>query len=401
MNVLGDLQLEADRVSRASLVAMFAASLVFSSISTGMAADDVLPEEVRAAAQRLLGGDDEETRYATLQPFTRELAIAGTVAEMFDASLAEAGVPAAAMLEAREALVTSLDLSRDVRAGDRFYVRYEQTFTAEGVPIGVGRVLWAEVRTRAKSTVSIHRFRTHDKTDRFWLPNGQQATPPSMRLPLEIISVSSAFGMRADPFDQPPPFSAIGKPVSLGDTKFRVLPVAVSANGSKTNVATSLGASLGLAPRPGLMPPARLGFRTLFMHEGVDLAAPVGTPVYAASGGVVVGAAANGGYGNWIRIDHPGKLATVYGHLSEFAPGIESGVQVSQGELIGFVGSTGRSTGAHLHFGILKNGEAVDPLTFPEARRAQLIGSDLERFRKQVKRALAERDRETEVALIP
>ena len=211
MNVLGDLQLEAARVSRASLVATFAASLVFSSISTGMAADDVLPEEVRAAAQRLLGGDDEETRYATLQPFTRELAIAGTVAEMFDASLAEAGVPAAAMLEAREALVTSLDLSRDVRAGDRFYVRYEQTFTAEGAPIGVGRVLWAEVRTRAKSTVSIHRFRSHDKTDRFWLPNGQQATPPSMRLPLEIISVSSGFGIRADPFDQPPPFGAIGK----------------------------------------------------------------------------------------------------------------------------------------------------------------------------------------------
>jgi murein DD-endopeptidase MepM/ murein hydrolase activator NlpD len=222
-----------------------------------------------------------------------------------------------------------------------------------------------------------------------------------MRLPLEIISVSSGFGLRADPFDQPPPFSAIGKPVPLGDTKFRVLPVAVSANGSKTNVATPLGASLGLAPRPGLMPPARLGFRTLFMHEGVDLAAPVGTPVYAASDGIVVGAAPNGGYGNWIRIDHPGKLATVYGHLSEFAPGIESGVQVSQGELIGFVGSTGRSTGAHLHFEILKNGKAVDPLTFPEARRAQLVGSDLERFRKQVKRALAERDRETAVALIP
>jgi murein DD-endopeptidase MepM/ murein hydrolase activator NlpD len=137
------------------------------------------------------------------------------------------------------------------------------------------------------------------------------------------------------------------------------------------------------------------------MHEGVDLAAPVGTPVYAASDGIVVGAAPNGGYGNWIRIDHPGKLATVYGHLSEFAPDIESGVQVSQGELIGFVGSTGRSTGAHLHFEILKNVEAVDPLTFPEARRAQLIGSDLERFRKQVTGALAERDRETAVALIP
>ena len=127
----------------------------------------------------------------------------------------------------------------------------------------------------------------------------------------------------------------------------------------------------------------------------------VGGTGHAASDGKVVGAAPNAGYGNWIRIEHTHNVATVYGHLSEFAPGIESGVQVSQGELIGFVGSTGRSTGAHLHFEILKNGKAVDPLTFPEARRAQLIGSDLERFRKQVKRALAERDRETEVALIP
>ena len=93
------------------------------------------------------------------------------------------------------------------------------------------------------------------------------------------------------------------------------------------------------------------------MHEGVDLAAPTGTPIYAASDGSVVGAAPNGGYGNWIRIDHTGKLSTVYGHLSEFAPGIKKGVQVSQGDLIGFVGNTGRSTGPHLHFEILINGK--------------------------------------------
>jgi murein DD-endopeptidase MepM/ murein hydrolase activator NlpD len=145
--------------------------------------------------------------------------------------------------------------------------------------------------------------------------------------------------------------------------------------------------------------PAPRVVRPLFMHDGADLVAPTGTPVYAASDGVVIGAAPNGGYGNWIRIDHQGKLSTVYGHLSSFAPGIQEGARVSQGELIGFVGNTGRSTGAHLHFEILSNGKAVDPLAYPEIKRAQLRGADLERFRKQEKRALAERDRETVLAL--
>jgi murein DD-endopeptidase MepM/ murein hydrolase activator NlpD len=139
--------------------------------------------------------------------------------------------------------------------------------------------------------------------------------------------------------------------------------------------------------------------RRLFMHDGVDLVAPIGTPIYAASDGIVAGAGPNGGYGNWIRIDHPGKLSTVYGHLSEFAPGIEAGVLVSRGELIGFVGNTGRSTGAHLHFEIVSSGKPVDPLAYPEIKRAQLRGADLERFRKQVTRALVERDREMAVAL--
>jgi murein DD-endopeptidase MepM/ murein hydrolase activator NlpD len=145
--------------------------------------------------------------------------------------------------------------------------------------------------------------------------------------------------------------------------------------------------------------PAPRVVRPLFMHDGADLVAPTGTPVYAASDGVVIGAAPNGGYGNWIRIDHQGKLSTVYGHLSSFAPGIQEGARVSQGELIGFVGNTGRSTGAHLHFEILSNGKAVDPLSYPELKRAQLRAADLERFRKQVKNALAERELERAVTL--
>jgi Peptidase family M23 len=103
----------------------------------------------------------------------------------------------------------------------------------------------------------------------------------------------------------------------------------VSGKGSALNTATPGGIALGLAPSPGLKAPPR-GFPAVFMHEGIDLAAPTGTPIYAASDGIVVGATLNGGYGNWIRIDHPRKLSTVYGHLSEFAPGIKEGAEVSQ-----------------------------------------------------------------------
>ena len=134
------------------------------------------------------------------------------------------------------------------------------------------------------------------------------------------------------------------------------------------------------------------------MHEGLDLVAASGTPVYAAADGIVI-AALNGRYGNWIRIDHAGGLSTVYGHLSAFAVGVDAGTRVSQGELIGFVGNTGRSTGPHLHFEVLSGGRAVDPLARPELDRAQLRGADLDYLRKQVKAALAERERETAVSL--
>jgi len=112
---------------------------------------------------------------------------------------------------------------------------------------------------------------------------------------------------------------------------------------------------------------------------------------------VVIGAAPNGRYGNWIRIDHAGKLATVYGHLSGFAPGIVAGTKVSRGDVIGFVGSTGRSTGAHLHFELLADGKPVNPITHPETKRSVLRGPDLDRLRKQVAHSLAERDREAAV----
>jgi murein DD-endopeptidase MepM/ murein hydrolase activator NlpD len=105
------------------------------------------------------------------------------------------------------------------------------------------------------------------------------------------------------------------------------------------------------------------------------------------------------GYGNAVRIDHgvgerTRQLSTVYGHLSRFAPGIVAGAMVLQGDLIGFSGNTGRSTGPHLHFEVQSKGKPVNPLKNPATQRDQLAGADLARFRRQMAAALDEREHE-------
>ena len=107
-----------------------------------------------------------------------------------------------------------------------------------------------------------------------------------------------------------------------------------------------------------------LGF--LRMHKGLDLAAPHGTPIYAPVAGRVVMAARNRGYGNFIKLDHSSGISSGYGHLSRFA--VRAGQQVSRGQIIGYVGSTGMSTGPHLHFEVRRGGAQVDP--------AKIMGRD-------------------------
>ncbi len=97
------------------------------------------------------------------------------------------------------------------------------------------------------------------------------------------------------------------------------------------------------------------------MHRGADFAAPDGTPVYAASDGVVVEKDRKYGYGNIIRLRHDSRIETLYAHLSRFALGIQEGIRVMRGKVIGYVGSTGQATGPHLHYEVLLHGRQVDP----------------------------------------
>jgi murein DD-endopeptidase MepM/ murein hydrolase activator NlpD len=119
------------------------------------------------------------------------------------------------------------------------------------------------------------------------------------------------------------------------------------------------------------------------MHTGVDWAAPYGTPIFASGNGVIEKAEWSGGYGKYIRIKHPNGYETAYGHMSAYAKGMEVGKRVRQGQLIGFIGSTGLSTGAHVHYEILVNGRFVDPMRVKLPRGRSLEGSLLASFEQE------------------
>jgi len=122
------------------------------------------------------------------------------------------------------------------------------------------------------------------------------------------------------------------------------------------------------------------------MHTGVDWAAPSGTPIYASGNGTVAKEGWESGYGKYIRILHTNGYETAYGHMSAFARGIEEGKRVRQGQVIGFVGSTGLSTGSHVHYEILVNGRFVDPMRIKLPRGRVLDGGMLAGFEQERER---------------
>ncbi len=128
-----------------------------------------------------------------------------------------------------------------------------------------------------------------------------------------------------------------------------------------------------------------LGYKK--MHTGMDFGAPYGAPIYAATDGVIAYAGRKGGYGNFVQINHGGGLATGYGHMSRIAT--RPGQRVRQGQIIGYVGSTGLSTGPHLHYELYRNGRHINPASVTFTQRAQLSGNDLARFRAQLARLKA------------
>ena len=141
-----------------------------------------------------------------------------------------------------------------------------------------------------------------------------------------------------------------------------------------------------------------LGFSK--MHKGVDFGAPTGTPIFAAGNGTVVEIGKKGAYGNYVRIRHNGEYQTAYAHMSKFAKGVKKGDKVKQGEVIGYVGATGRVTGAHLHYEILVGGAQVNPGKVKTVASNKLTGKQLKAFQAQVAKIDAQRTEQAKQQLI-
>ena len=122
------------------------------------------------------------------------------------------------------------------------------------------------------------------------------------------------------------------------------------------------------------------------MHKGIDFAAPTGTPIYAAGDGVVEKGGRYSSYGNYVRIRHNNNIKTAYAHLSRYGSNIRPGTRVKQGQVIGYVGTTGRSTGPHLHYEIMLNGAHVNPQSVKLPTMVTLDSGDMKKFKEMVRR---------------
>lgn len=233
-------------------------------------------------------------------------------------SIADAGMPISLAVDLEEIYGWSVDFF-GLQTGDNFTVIYEKQYV-DTVCIGSGRIWGAVFNHNGKQLYAIP-FRQGEKIT-YWDENGNSLRKLLLKAPLKYSRISSRF------------------------SHARLHPV----------------------------------HRVYRPHHGVDYAAPKGTPVYAIADGTVIFKGWGGGGGNTLKIKHPRNLTSGYLHLSGFAKGIATGVRVSQGQLIGYVGSTGTSTGPHLDFRLWKGGTPIDPLKAPSEPTEPIKAENREYF---------------------
>jgi murein DD-endopeptidase MepM/ murein hydrolase activator NlpD len=248
----------------------------------------------------------------------------GVISSSLFAAAGRAGVPDAVIVQLMRAYSWDVDFQRDIRTGDRFEILYQQYVDEAGELVDTGDVLYAQLILRNKA-IPVYRFEAHDGSVEYYAPNGKSVRKGLLRTPVDGARISSRFGMRKHPI--------------LGYTK---------------------------------------------MHQGIDFAAPRGTPIYAAGDGKIEFLGRRGGYGKYIRIRHDSIHSTAYAHLNSYRKGMRVGKSVKQGQVIGYVGTTGRSTGPHLHYEVLKSGRQINPARMKSLAQRELRGKDFAQFEKHV-----------------
>ena len=214
-------------------------------------------------------------------------------------SAIDQNIPANTIIEFARIYGFQVDFQRDIRKRDKFQIMYEIFINENKEIIETGEILFANLKLSGQDN-SLYFF-DQNGNEGHYDKNGKSVQKALMKTPVNGARLSSSFGMRKHPID---------------------------------------------------------GFNK--MHRGTDFAAPTGTPIMASGSGVVKKAGWCGGGGNCVKIRHNTTYETVYAHMSKFARGIKSGVRVKQGQIIGYVGSTGKSTGPHLHYEVIVNGKRVN-----------------------------------------
>ncbi|GJI87759.1 hypothetical protein RugamoR1_09220 [Rugamonas sp. R1(2021)] len=248
--------------------------------------------------------------------------ISSTLYAATDSSEDGTKLPDSIVKQIVEMFSTSIDFRGDLKRGDHFNVVYE-TFWQDGEFVRAGRILAGEFTNKGTTYQSVWFEDPQSKQGGgYYSFDGKALKKAFLKSPVEFSRISSGFAMRVHPIS--------------GQWK---------------------------------------------AHKGIDFPAPTGTPIRASGDGVIDFAGTQNGYGNFVMIKHWANYTTAYAHMSRFAPGIKKGSKVSQGDVIGYVGTTGWSTGAHLHYEFRVGGEARDPSTMNVQAQAPLTAAEMSRFK--------------------
>ena len=231
----------------------------------------------------------------------------------------EAGISPNSMMNMINLYGYDIDFQRDIHSGDKFEMLVESFYDENGKKVRDGSVLYSSlVLQNRKIDIYMHKV---DNRVEYFDSKGNSVKKSLLRTPINGARVSSGFGMRRHPI--------------LGYSK---------------------------------------------MHKGVDFSASTGTPILAAGAGTVIYMGIKGGYGNYVQIKHNNDYSTAYGHASRFNKKFRVGAKVKQGDVVAYVGTTGRSTGPHLHFELLFKGSQVNPAKVKATSGLKLVGKELVRF---------------------